>query len=80
MCAADGAWGDDKGKLALSNQGGVCGLMQQRSFGVRRFDVNRHERSVTWCYAESSLTNCHLETGVRPVSYTHLTLPTILRV
>ena len=43
----------------------LCGLMQQRSFGVRRFDVDRHERSVTWCYAESSLTNCHRETGVR---------------
>ena len=54
-----------RGKLVLLNQGGVCGLMQQRSFGVRRFDVNRHERLVAWCYAESSLTNCHLETGVR---------------
>ena len=53
-----------RGKLVLLNQGGVCGLMQQRSFGVRRFDVNRHERLVAWCYAESSLTNCHPETGV----------------
>ena len=43
---------------------GVCGLMQQRSFGVRQFDVNCHERLVAWCYAESSLTNCHPETGV----------------
>ena len=42
----------------------LCGLMQQRSSGVRRFDVDRHERLVAWCYAESSLTNCHLETGV----------------
>ena len=38
--------------------------MQQRSFGVRQFDVNCHERLVAWCYAESSLTNCHPETGV----------------
>ena len=49
----------------LEREQGVCGLMQQRSFGVKRFDGNRHERLVVWCYAESSLTNCHLETGVR---------------
>ena len=58
------SWVTGWGRLVLSNQGGVCGLMQQRSFGVRRFDASRHERLVAWCYAESSFTDCHPETGV----------------
>ena len=40
------SWVTGWGRLVLSNQGGVCGLMQQRSFGVRRFDASRHERLV----------------------------------